>query len=247
VSKSYGADAIKAAAAAEQTDTSRSGYHDPSQLQISPKSPAYYQVSMMFYDDIAKLDIQNVKKPGDKVYSLEINYIEKPLETHENYRVKWNYDLYGYIPKGGELPAAPSWWVDAAIIDPSATDYGTKYLWDKSLPAADDKGKWKILATRTMPGQEAYLYPQPMVIERLYYSTRQKAIDSLRKAGMLKAPPTTECFGYETANKYWLCMPQGLEKDATNWIGVNKYLYMDRGYNVRFYKDYDTGAYGTEE
>ena len=186
------------------------------------------------------------KADGDTDYALSITYMEKPLEMHPAYRTNWNYDLYAAVEateenlKNPPFSGSPGWWLTATGTDISPEEQ-TKYKWGKSTPpdqTVKENGvsktyRWLLIIPRTKPGQEVFPYAAPTVTERIYFRSRGKAENNLRKANTHVAPKKTYIYPKEAKN--WVVQPSGIEESGGYYITVNTYTYADK-WDEDFYK-----------
>jgi hypothetical protein len=218
------------------------GYHDESRLSIM-NGPSYAKVVLSYVKSLETPSGSTAqRKDGGEEYSLEINYIEKPLETHPNYLTKWNYDLYqAGLTDAAISPTIPSWANTAT--DQSDTlgfsDSTTNYRWAKNQPPnfqyKSKEYTWVKAKNRTKPGIEAYVYPQPVVVIRKYYKKLQSAIDVMASvpAGTKAVP--AEQFGYDSDKDHWLYEPQGIYQDSGWWVLAGRFLYVDNKWDNDIY------------
>lgn len=178
-------------------------------------------------------------------YTTSINYIQKPLESLKNYIPIWNHNLYWAMALGGaELDKIDAYdRLNKELADYERAPSFAKTLEEVKFPFTFAKSEppnirkkveefdkdirtyiWYPTTSRTKPGKEYYVYPQPEVREELYFTSKKKAEANLRFAGYIKTP--AETFGYNSGE--WLCMPDGIRRDGKYYVTTNIYLYADR-------------------
>lgn len=202
---------------------------------------AYAKVTLSFVRDIDRATRESIsaqRKEGVDEYSLQINYMEKPLETSPNYRVRWNYDLYqSYSQDSSLMSIIPAWWETAT--EQSDTIASIDYRWAKTQPpdfVENDKNySWMKICDRTKPGVEAYQYPQPVVVASRFFKKKRKALQELaNKIPGTRATPK-ELFDLPADVKYWLYQPSGLYPDGDYWVLKEEYLYVDNEWDGDIY------------
>lgn len=184
---------------------------------------------------------------GETEYALNINDMEKPLEMHPNYRTNWNYDLFAAVEataenlKNPQISSSPAWWLTATTTNIPPEEQ-LKYKWGKSAPpdqTVKENGisktyRWLMAIPRTKPGQEVFPYAAPVVTERIFFRTRSRAEDNLRKANTHVAPKKT--YIYSKNPKNWVVKPSGIEESGGYFITVNTYIYADK-WDEDFYNE----------
>lgn len=149
-------------------------------------------------------------------YFLENATLEKALETHENFLIKWNCDLYQYMSIGGGNTNKPSWY-DTAKDDSNATGATVEnsYAWAKDKPSgASDEFDWLLVEKRIKPGVDSYIIPSPIVQERIYYRTRRSAELAGNSTGSIETPEKT--FGISGGD--WLVMSASMQRENRRYL-----------------------------
>ena len=108
------------------------------------------------------------RKDTASVLSMSDGALEKPLETHSDYVMKWNYSL---AKKTGTTVSKPSGW-NTATEDTLTSAQTAGWMWVKELTDVGDG--WSIEEAATMKGTESYLVPAPIVNDRTYYTRAVK-------------------------------------------------------------------------
>lgn len=171
--------------------------------QSSVKTGRVYDtVTVAFSDSIAYAYPPPGGGTPSTTYTARTSTAEVPLETLENYRTKWNYDLYGWWDGDpmSSYPTTPSWWADATdTSDASGIADVDGYLWSKGIPAEPEQGTWYLVEPRTKPGVEAALRVRPCVVETKYYTSQSSAMSALGNSGKRKSPGS-----YSSLSTAWL-------------------------------------------
>ena len=211
------------------------GYLDMRSSRVTP-GPALDSVSAIF--NPLPTDILGIlHQEGLPEYNVNINWLEKPLEACPKYLTCWNYDLYQAVdtskPKSEFVRYLPDWWGATKDLIISGED-AWKYRWAKSDPGEFEdnsvkppkKYRWQLIEPRDKKGEEAWYYPQPVIVEKIYSRSKKGADNYLKKAGQLLAPVDTSV--YPKDNAHWLCMPQGRQKEGDWYTAVTHYVYADK-------------------
>ena len=168
---------------------------------------------------------------GEEDYAefvLETNRIEKAIETHKNYKVCWNKDLFFAVPSNGKqqtIPAVPDWyWEDRAVPTgdikwKAAADYPADVV------IGGVPHRYVLIAHRTKEGIEVYQIDAPIVTENKHFSSLSSAKKNLKKSNKLLAPK--ECFIYSSEDKCWLVHPDGITEENGDYVTHNVYQYAD--------------------
>lgn len=143
------------------------------------------------------------------IYTLDEGSLEKSIETHPSYRMKWNHHL---AAKSGTAKPA---WFDTAV-DYSDTSGSSTYQWVKDYSEVDTSllGKNFIKWDKTKPGVESYILPAPVVNSTLYFSTKKKATASKYSVGKRTAP--VDKMGVATGE--WLVTGRRVQQEGRKWV-----------------------------
>ena len=149
---------------------------------------------------------------GKKYCHLRGATLSRPLETHPNYRTRWNHCLCA-APGTTSLPS----WYSAAVntLVPDA-DSG-KYCWCRTPAEAprDANGRWKQLAAPTKPGVEHYDLTAYTVIETARFRSAARA--GRMVAGTLNRIGTpANTFGITGGN--WKCEDAEVSWRGNCWV-----------------------------
>ncbi len=211
------------------------GYLDMRASRVTA-GPALDTVSAIF--NPAATDITGLlHQEGLPEYNVNINWLEKPLETCPKYRRCWNYDLYQAIDttlkKEDVQLVIPSWArTQKSFKVPDGEEW--KYCWAQSNPGEFEdnsvkppkKYRWQLIEERIKKGEEVWYYPQPVIVEKIYSRSKKGADSYLKKAGQLIAPADVSVYPKE--NAHWLCMPQGRQKEGDWFTAVTHFVYADK-------------------
>ncbi len=137
---------------------------------------------------------------GHTIWSLSVGTLEKPLETHPDYVVGWNYDTLTHATKNTEYKKHRS--------------YNTQ--------AEEDAG-YTIALEATKPGVENYILPSPVVEKRKFYTHRSAASRAAEDVGTRDRPTTR--FGIKSGD--WLVMSAEVRKNGDLWEAVVRYQFAD--------------------
>lgn len=167
---------------------------------------------------------------GEEQYSLEDGGLEKPLETKDTYRTRWNYHLAAVT-----TAAVPTFGTTATdLIIPQPYDTAFRWIRDSNeLPAEADGRRWIIIQNKAKPGVESWIQPAPVINwKKFFYSTANaRAFVAANTVGMRKTP--TETFGLSGGN--FLVMSVAVEPDGRYWTGVVKFQYAASGWDTDLY------------
>lgn len=149
-------------------------------------APGYDVINMTWSPFLVTAGGVLTKQNRQTVYSMDQASIEKPIESHPDYIVGWNYKLYG---EAGQ--PYPGEWADSATDQSDATgkdaDGGSGYLWAKDYPGAG----WFLMRVEDKPGVESYLLPSSVVTQESYYKKQSIAEDALKLVGYRGTPAQT--------------------------------------------------------
>ena len=186
------------------------------------KSVRVYQESPLIWHCEKKYtlaaDGELTEKPdnayGKKSAQLKGSMLSMPLETHKNYRAKWNY----YLAAAPNVQTLPSWWESAKDTVLSHAD-SQKYAWIKTigeLPVGKD-GRWHILKDPVKPGYETYDVATYSVTETARFRSANAAgkmvANNLNGIG---APENT--FGIKSGN--WKCDDASVSYNGKDWLAT---------------------------
>ena len=149
---------------------------------------------------------------GKKVCQLRGATLSRPLESHPDYRTKWNHCLFA----AAGTNSLPSWYAGAVNTLIPAAD-AKKYCWGRDPADApyDGDGRWRQLAAPLKPGVESYDLAVYTVIEtaRFRYASQagSMAAGSLNRIG---TPSNT--FGIGGGN--WKCDDAEVSWNGKCWI-----------------------------
>ena len=189
----------------------------------SRHGPGYTVVSLYWSRSLSDPgSIARSRADGTVESDLTVDLVEKPIESHPDYKMYWNYDLWQSSATDPGM-VAPEW---ATTATDSSDANGVDYVWSKTKPAQTDTDKqwWKIQA-RIKAGVESYLLVQPVVTDRKYCKNKATALSYLLTAGGEAAPTDGYAWGETSAN--WLGYPIGLTLDGDFWVAQNEYRYAD--------------------
>jgi len=178
----------------------------------------YLILSLNYTTVLAAVSIGG-KEDDDDLWTITVATLEKPLETHPNYLMKWNHDLYQHKDKADNTPA----WFDTATNQQDAD--GTQWKWAKESPGDE----WRLsdngagaLAEKTKAGVEAYYLPQPISRYQFWHSSKSNVEAVLQTVATRVTP--AETFGYTGA---WLVTNVSVEEDGSKYRGTVEYTYAD--------------------
>jgi len=165
------------------------------------------------------------RRSGSIDYDFRINIIEKALETHADYLVCWNYDLYGWSTDTTP-PSVPAW-AATATTRTNATGLAAAagFYWSKSRPSDPKAGYWHKIKDCIEPGVEAYPVPQPVIITRKYFKNEDLAVAYMPSTISLGAPGKT--YGWSSNDSHWLQFPQGIPNDGEFFVAEIEHEYAD--------------------
>ncbi len=202
------------------------GYHDSTRARTA-KGPGYYKLYLVFTKTPTR-----PRMDGAIYYDLDFNWVPKQLETHDNYRVKWNYNLYQRFANNIAVlsPSLPDWWstatkqTDDLVIGKTEP---AEYQWGKTRPASTTWNKvqydYHKIANMTKPGVEVYEIPQPVVTATSYWDTRDKAYAQLSIASMGDVVTVPDAVGVTGGE--WLYKPMNVRDDGTWYVTTEKYFF----------------------
>jgi hypothetical protein len=210
----------------------------PQKNSLSPDGDGYFQnatqksapgYDIVTFTYVASFATPNNKERGRRNNSIEydfnINIVEKPLETHPDYRTKWNYDLYGWSANTTP-PSAPAFWTSAT--DKSGADgvaASGGFYWGQTRPPDPKEGYWHKIKDRTKAGVEAYIIPQPVITARKFCKSEDVAVAFLPSTIAKSAPGNT--FGWSSSDAKWLKSPVGIQNDGEFFVAHVEYQYAD--------------------
>lgn len=196
-------------------------------LTCSVKTKPGYNIVAFTYGAslVSPKNKERSRRSGSIDYDFRINIIEKPLETHANYLVKWNYDLYGWS-SDTTAPSVPSWASTATNkSNTNGVPAADGFYWSQSKPGDPKTGYWHKIQDRTKPGVEVYPLPQPVIMTRKYFKNEEKAVAYLPSTISLGAPGKT--YGWSSSNSNWLKFPQGITNDGEFFVAEIEHEYGD--------------------
>lgn len=156
------------------------------------------------------------------VWTCRIATLEKPLETHPDYRTLWNYNL---VIKTGEAAPEPTWANDSTTLEVDDPDI---FKWVKDeIPDG-----YNICAgyERQIPGVESYILPSPVVESVYYYSNYRRAVGALSSVGSKETP--ARVFGMEGGE--WLVMGCDVSLEGSRWAVRTSYQWAEE-WNDKLY------------
>jgi hypothetical protein len=227
-----------------QLDPNGFGYHDESRLSIV-NGPVYSTVSMAFIksSDSSK-SVAATRKEGVAEWSMDISYIEFPLENNASYLTKWNYDLYqAKLKSDTTFSANPKDWWDTATDKSDTINFNpndNNYRWARSYPAdfIYDSARsytWIKIKDRTKPGVEAYKYPSFVVNCKKPYKKKSLAVSAISIVDSTSLVAPAETFGLSSTAINWLYEPNGLYEDGDWWIFEARFTYNPNGWDTDIY------------
>lgn len=157
----------------------------------------------------------------DTVYDFDCTDMEKDIELHPDFLMKWKYSLWAITATSDTPPA----WFNTAT-DASDAD-GITYLWSIDHPGDG----WKRLGLRTKPGLETYLCPSATVRRRDYYASRASAVSARREVAEIETPG--EAFGVTGGS--WLIRGCRLVVENGLWVADTSYLHSAEGWDTDVY------------
>ena len=182
------------------------GYPDLDNITIRRDTPVYDTVILSFS---AKKTFA-VPLAGDEAqerqFTLSDSGFSRPLEFHPEYRTRWNYRLYEFVPPGGESSGEPEWYDSATDLGDAD---GVTYVWAKEQPAGSAEGTWRMIFDMEKPGVTDYLETLPVIHEVRFYRSRKQRDNALRNAFSIIAPEET--FGL---SKEWLVTGRASSEDG---------------------------------
>jgi hypothetical protein len=149
------------------------------------------------------------KDDGEQEDFCDAGTIERALEDHPSFLMKWTNNLYAQW--SSSPPAAPAWW-NTATDKTEATGEG--WLWSKEDPG----DRWILIKARTKK-PDTYNYPAPVVTSYYYHRTKSTAEAQLKKVATKQTPP--DDFGYTGLE--WLVMDSTLRSDGRTYVVVTRY------------------------
>jgi len=184
-------------------------------VRVNQESPLIWHCEQKF---TLAADGELTEKPdtayGKKSAQLKGSMLSMPLETHKNYRAKWNY----YLAAAPGESSVPSWWESAKDTVLNHSD-SQKYAWIKTpgeLPN-DKKGRWHILKDPVKPGYETYDVATYSVTETARFRSANAAgkmvANVLNKIG---APENA--FGIRSGN--WKCDDASVSYNGKDWLAT---------------------------
>ena len=191
---------------------------------IPPLGTAHpYITDLYFYDaDFQPVDgkyadvILNYSWKKNGAYDIEprTQLKQVPLETHPNYRLKWNYALVS-----SSQTAEPSWWNNAKSFSEieGQSDYGDySFIKDSSQKGDKNLIKDRIKKVNT------YLYPTKQIVERWYYAEQEDAQKRIAAVGYNEEP--IDDFGFKLRDGStpglgeWLLMSAPVTREGGYWV-----------------------------
>ena len=149
---------------------------------------------------------------GKRSCQLHGTTLSRPLETHPNYRTRWNHCLCA----APGTTALPSWYANAVNTLIPAAD-AERYLWCRNSTEAprDANGRWKVLATPTKPGVDHWELVTYKIIETARFRTAARAGKMV--AGTLNRIGTpSDTFGITGGN--WKCDDAEVTWRSNFWV-----------------------------
>lgn len=167
---------------------------------------------------------------GQEEYSMDDGGVEKPLESKDNYRTRWNYHL-ACATNGA---STPSWYAGATNILINAPD-DTAFKWIRDgneAPVKADGTYWTIIAPKTKPGVESWVSPAPVINWKKYFygEANASAFVAAHVVGNRETPGKT--FGLAGD---FLVLNVNLEPSGRYWVGVVKYQNNRSGWDTDLY------------
>jgi hypothetical protein len=164
------------------------------------------------------------------MWTCRIGTLEKPIETHPDYRTNWNYNLV--VKSGAEAGDPTTWWTSNTDLSVDLTFGDDVYKWVKDeVPAGYnmcESGNVKFV--KQIPGVESYILPSPVVESTFYYSSYRSAVDALLVVGTKATPDMT--FG--AAGGEWLVMGCDVSLEGKKWAVRTTYQWADK-WNDKLY------------
>ena len=172
-------------------------------------------------------------KHGDTVWNLSLDYTTVPLESLDDFLMRWSYDLFYAVDTTEEHPEIPG---DAPAAVKNATDglkgnYAGVWAYAKSQPANFTKvvdGEvrtfaWTLFARREKGNIQGKMEFTATVTQKKYFRTRAAAVNALATPNSRSTP--AERFGFPSGNSHWILQPDGITQENDLYVTNNKYLY----------------------
>ena len=145
---------------------------------------------------------------GARSCRLRGSMLSRPLETHPEYRAKWNHFLFA---RSG-ITAIPAWYEEAADTLIPAADRD-KYFWFRDPGAADDT--LVLLAEPTKPGIESFDIAVYTVTETARFRTASAA-GAMVASKLNRLGTPSETFGNSGGN--WKCDDAEVSWNGKYWL-----------------------------
>lgn len=154
-----------------------------------------------------------------KVWSLQTQDTELPIETHPNYIFAWNHDLY---MKPGEEESVASCWI-GSVTGAIPPHEGKTFVWVKDGETCPREG-WVMLQRALKPGVQAYRSGIPCA-QLTLRSTSKRKLQAWARVAYRKGVPE-ETFGLD--GKQWIRGGANLVKDGRYWVLTTEFQALEK-------------------
>jgi len=149
------------------------------------------------------------------VYTMSDGALEKPVETHDDYTLLWNYSM---SKKKNAATSKPTLTGTTDSI-PEASSGDWKWVKDASDMGED----WSITDAATKKGKESYIIGAPVVNEKKYYKYQTSASSVASSVGSKVTPGNT--FGKSGGE--WLVIGSEVYYENGLWVADLRYQWAD--------------------
>lgn len=202
------------------------------------------------YDDSGNV-VNSDTLTGPYTQKLQARMISMPLETHQNYRARWNYYLIGRNEYSSIIPL---WWSTASdtFITPSAaedSDY-QNYRWVKALseiPEPETGKLWAIVkygttvCRPTKPGVESYDKAFYVITETGEHKNKTQAgwATAILVNKIVSAPLLGD-FGLTSTGYDWKVDDIDVSYNGKRWVANRTYTMSGdaNGWDTELYDEY---------
>lgn len=209
-----------------QEQMERLGYL-PDKFYIDPETEAKF-VSYEFERTLGypTLVVRFEKRlEPEATYDLNDYTLERPIQLHPNFVMKWTYTLYS---KAKDTPAVPAW---AATATTDSDTLGSD-VWRWSKTGAPSGYEFPRQSA-TKPGVSSYLVEGAVMTKKKVYTNPDSAERWTGYMGYYTAPAVV--YDLNDTDSYWLLRNYRIVEDLGGYATTLEFLYNPDGWDTDIY------------